>query len=51
MRSSIFGSIFLIIIALYLIRRLGKGENSNKYQAKPKNNWTLLSEGKDPTIE
>ncbi len=51
MKSSIFASIFLITIALFLIRRLSKGKNSNKYQAKPKTKWTLLSEGKDPTIE
>ena len=49
MRFSIVGSLFLVAIATYLIIRLSRRTNSDRYQAKPKNKWTQLSEGKDPT--
>jgi len=49
MRISIVGSLFMVLIATYLIVQLSKRKNSERYQVKPKNKWTLLSEGKDPT--
>jgi hypothetical protein len=49
MRPSIIGSLILVLVATYLILRLSKRANSERYQVKPKNKWRLLSEGKDPT--
>lgn len=49
MKSSLVGSLLLVIFAIFLILRINKGANSQKYKKRPKNKWQLLSEGKDPT--
>lgn len=51
MRESIVGSLIIVLIAGFLITRLGKRGAMNKYEKKPKNKWNSLSEGVDPTDE
>jgi len=51
MKSSIFGSLLLVELATYLIIRSSKGSDASKYERKPQNNWSALSEGIDPTDE
>jgi hypothetical protein len=50
-KSSIITSLLLVAISTYLITRLSKHANSNKYERKEKNTWNSLSEGIDPTDE
>jgi hypothetical protein len=51
MRNSLFESLILVGVATYLIIRLSKKADSDKYKLKPKNKWNALSEGNDPTDE
>ncbi|MCX6449667.1 MAG: hypothetical protein NTV41_04025 [Actinobacteria bacterium] len=51
MNNSIIGSLILIAGAIYLIIRLNKRSASTKYERKPQNNWSALSDGIDPTDE
>ena len=51
MRGSILGSLFVVGLATYLIIRLSRKESLKRYERKPKNNWSALSEGVDPTDE
>ena len=51
MKSSVFGSLLLVALATYLIIRSSKGSDASKYERKPQNNWSALSEGIDPTDE
>jgi hypothetical protein len=51
MKGSIFGSLLIICLAVFLIIRLSRQDTSKKYEMKPKNKWNTLSEGIDPTDE
>jgi len=51
MRGSIFGSLLIISLAVFLIIRLSSKDATKKYEMKPKNKWNSLSEGIDPTNE
>jgi hypothetical protein len=51
MRGSIFGSLLIISLAVFLIIRLSRKDATKKYEMKPKNKWNSLSEGIDPTNE
>jgi hypothetical protein len=51
MTNSLIGSLLLVWFATYLIIRLSKKADSDRYKLKPKNKWNSLSEGIDPTDE
>jgi hypothetical protein len=49
MKNSLFGLVLMISIVIFLIFRMRKGSNSQKYEARARDKWNLLSDGKDPT--
>ena len=51
MKNSIFGSLLLVALATNLIIKSSKRSATSKYERKPQNNWSALSEGIDPTDE